>query len=81
MFRKVKLYTRVTEGYYPISPQNNTQTLKAQQTPSPFTQSNILPTSNSISTSSVRAKDIADLRTDYMQKQQKAEPIKPLPPF
>jgi hypothetical protein len=42
---------------------------------------NSLPTSNSVGSSSISAKDIGDMRTDFMQKQQALQPIKPLPSF
>jgi len=35
-----------------------------------FMQSNKLSTSNNVSASSISAKDIADIRINYMQKQQ-----------
>ena len=62
---KVRLYKKSYWRISPISIQNNTQSSIAQQTPSPFTQSNKLPTSNNVSASSISAKDIADMRNDY----------------
>ena len=62
---------------------NNTQTTQqqTQQTTTPSTPTNSLPTNNNVSASSFSAKDISDMRNDFVQKQQALQPIKPTPSF
>ena len=62
---------------------NNTQTTQqqTQQTTTPSTPTNSLPTNNNVSASSFSAKDISDMRNDFVQKQQALQPIKPLSSF
>ena len=62
---------------------NNTQTTQqqTQQTTTPSTPTNSLPTNNNVSASSFSAKDIIDMRNDFVQKQQALQPIKPTPSF
>ena len=45
------------------------------------TATNSLPTNNNVSASSFSAKDISDMRNDFVQKQQALQPIKPTPSF
>ena len=62
---------------------NNTQTTQqqTQQTTTPSTPTNSRPTNNNVSASSFSAKDISDMRNDFVQKQQALQPIKPTPSF
>ena len=39
------------------------------------------PTNNNVSASSFSAKDISDMRNDFVKKQQALQPIKPFPSF
>tara|TARA_B100000315_G_C14416130_1_gene513304 strand:+ start:167 stop:601 length:435 start_codon:yes stop_codon:yes gene_type:complete len=68
---------------FPSIKPNNTQTTKqqTQQTTTPSTPTNSLPTNNNVSASSFSAKDISNMRNDFVQKQQALQPIKPLPSF
>ena len=61
---------------FPSIKPNNTQ-----QTTTPSTATNSLPTNNNVSASSFSAKDISDMRNDFVQKQQALQPIKPTPSF
>ena len=61
---------------FPSIKPNNTQ-----QTTTPSSATNSLPTNNNVSSSSFSAKDISDMRNDFVQKQQALQPIKPTPSF
>jgi len=61
---------------FPSIKPNNTQ-----QTTTPSSATNSLPTNNNVSASSFSAKDISDMRNDFVQKQQALQPIKPTPSF
>ena len=54
---------------------------QTQQTTTPFTATNSLPTNNNVSASSFSAKDISDMQNDFVQKQQALQPIKPTHSF
>ena len=64
---------------FPSIKPNDTQT--TQQTKTPFTANNSLPTNNNVSASLFNAKDISDMRNDFVKKQQALQPIKPTPSF
>jgi len=51
------------------------------ETTTSSTATNSLPTNNNVSASSFSAKDISDMRNDFVQKQQALQPIKPTPSF
>ena len=65
---------------FPSIKPNNTQQ-QTQQTTPPSKATNSLPTNNNVSASSFSAKDISDMRNDFVQKQQALQPIKPTPSF
>ena len=65
---------------FPSIKPNNTQQ-QTQQNTTPSTATNSLPTNNNVSSSSFSAKDISDMRNDFVQKQQALQPIKPTPSF
>ena len=46
-------------------------------TPSPIAKSKNLPTSNAVSSTSISANDIQNIRNDFMAKQQASQQIKP----
>ena len=68
---------------FPSIKPSNTQTTQqqTQQTTTLSTPTNSLPTNNNVSASSFSAKDISDMRNDFVQKQQALQPIKPLSSF
>ena len=65
---------------FPSIKPNNTQQ-QTQQSTTPSTATNSLPTNNNVSASSFSAKDISDMQNDFVQKQQALQPIKPTPSF
>ena len=54
---------------------------EAQQTTTSSAATNRLPTNNNVSAFSFSAKDISDIKNDFVKKQQALQPIKPTTSF